>query len=415
MPLGRLAGMERAKIEERLHALYERIKELEGIIADESLVKGIIKDELNEIKRKFSDERRTEIVADEDEIIPEDLIERHKCVVTLTHTGYIKRLPADTYSAQRRGGKGVIGMTTKDEDAVEMVIASHSHSDLMMFTNLGRVHTIRCYRVPEASRTARGSHTVNLLELGDGEKVTAMVPVAKYDPDMYLTLVTKLGEVRRTSLSEFENQRKGGKIAFNLEEGDELLFARLTSDGDELLVACDTGRAVRFRLDSLALRSRSAGGVRAIMLDEGECVAGAVVVRDDCALMTVTENGFGKRTRFEEFPTKGRGGKGMIVHGINDKTGKLAGLASVHEDDDVMMITADGNVIRFAVSDVSMIGRSAAGVRVMRTGDDRIVNFAVLTPDEDTQGEPEIAEPASADTEAVTVEVGDAFDDIEGE
>nr|MBQ4319018.1 DNA gyrase subunit A [Clostridia bacterium] len=226
MPLGRLAGMERAKIEERLHALYERIKELEQIIADETLVKGIIRDELAEIRRRFADERRTEIVADEDEIIPEDLIERHKCVVTLTHTGYIKRLPADTYSAQRRGGKGVIGMATKDEDAVEKVIASHSHSDLLMFTNLGRVHTIRCYRIPEASRTARGSHTVNLLELGDGEKVTAMIPVAKYDADMCLTLVTKLGEVRRTSLSEFENQRKGGKIAFNLEDGDELLFAR---------------------------------------------------------------------------------------------------------------------------------------------------------------------------------------------
>ncbi len=404
MPLGRLAGMERAKIDDRLHALYEKIKELELIIADESLLKGIIRDELAEIRRRFADERRTEIVPAEDELVPEDLIERHRCVLTLTHTGYIKRLPADTYSAQRRGGKGVIGMATKDEDAVEKVLAAHSHSDILMFTNLGRVHTIKCYRIPEASRTSRGSHTINLLDLTEGEKVTAMISVTKYDEGI-LTLVTKHGEVRRTALSEFEYQRKGGKIAFNLEDGDELLFARITSDGDELLVASDTGRAVRFALDTVTLRSRSAGGVRAIMLDEGESVAGAAVVRDGEYLMSVTENGFGKRTSFDEFPTKGRGGKGMIAHGINEKTGRLAGLAPVHEDDDVMLITADGNVIRFAVSDVSIFGRPASGVRVMRTGEDTVVNFAVLTPEADDQPEPE--------PDVEPIEIGDAFEDEE--
>jgi len=407
MPLGRLAGMERAKIDERLAALYEKIKELEAVIADESKVKGIIKDELAEIRKRYADERRTEIVAFEDEIIPEDLIERESCVLTLTRTGYIKRLPADTYSAQRRGGKGVIGMATKDEDAVEKVIAAHSHSDVLMFTNRGRVHTIKCYRIPESSRTARGSHTINLLDIEEGETVTAMIPVANYDADdLCLTLVTRNGEVRRTSIREFENQRKGGKIAFNLEEGDELLFARLTKPGDELLVASDAGRGVRFALDNVTLRSRSAGGVKAIELSEGEHAAGAVVVREGAALLTVTENGFGKRTDFGEFPTKGRGGKGMITHGINERTGKLAAMAAVSEDDDIMVITAEGNVIRCAVNEISKLGRAASGVKVMRTGEDKVVNFAVLTPDEDEQGEPE-----SSDTETVEVEIGDAFDD----
>ena len=248
MPLGRLAGMERDKIEERLAVLYASIRELEAILADESKVKGIIRDELLDIKRRFSDERRTELCAAENEIIPEDLIERHRCVVTLTRTGYIKRLPADTYSAQKRGGKGVMGMATKEEDAVEKVLAVNSHSDILMFTDRGRVFTMKCYRIPEASRTARGSHTVNLLELADGEKVTAMVECTAYD-DRCLTLVTRLGEIRRTPLVEFERQRKGGKVAFNLEEGDELIFARITEEGDELIVACDTGRAVRFALD----------------------------------------------------------------------------------------------------------------------------------------------------------------------
>ena len=389
MTLGRLSGMERDKIEDRLSKLAEQVKDLTAILGDPARVNQIIKDDMLEIKRKYGDERRTEIQPMEDEIILEDLIDRHTCVITMTHSGYIKRQNSDTYSAQRRGGKGIIGMTTKEEDFVEQVIAVDTHSHLMLFTNAGKVYTIKAYRVPEAGRTAKGTNIVNLLEMGEDEKITAMISVPSFDENEYLLFVTKNGTVKRTSLAEFAIQRKGGKIALSLDEGDELVYVRHTSGSDHVIIATREGNAIRFDEQDARPMGRTARGVRGIRLDEGDCVAGVTLVDDSMTLCTITERGFGKRTKFEEFTCHNRGGKGVICHNISDKTGALAGIATVSEDDDLMMITSSGTMIRVNAGDLSQYGRSAAGVIVMRLDEDSyVVNLAKV----EKQDEEESAE-----------------------
>ncbi len=377
MTLGKLTGMERQKIEEELHRLHALIVELEAILADINKVKQIIKDEMTDIKNRYSDPRRTEIVPVEDEIILEDLIERHACVITLTHAGYVKRLPADTYAAQHRGGRGVIGMATKEEDFIEKVIAVDSHSYLMLFTNTGKVHMRKAYQIPEASRTSKGSNLVNILELAPDEKVTAVISVPAFSETDYLTMVTKQGVIKRTLLSEYEYQRRGGKIALSLDEGDELLFVALTQGDKDLILATGDGNAVRFSECNVRAMGRTARGVRGISLREGDEVKGVAVVEDGKSLITITENGFGKRTDFEDFRVmKNRGGYGVICHNISEKTGRLAGIAAVDETDDLMMITNSGTVIRTPVSDIPTYSRGAGGVIVMRLGEGQsIVNF----------------------------------------
>lgn len=377
MTLGKLTGMERQKIEEELHRLHALIVELEAILADINKVKQIIKDEMTDIKNRYSDPRRTEIVPVEDEIILEDLIERHACVITLTHAGYVKRLPADTYAAQHRGGRGVIGMATKEEDFIEKVIAVDSHSYLMLFTNTGKVHMRKAYQIPEASRTSKGSNLVNILELAPDEKVTAVISVPAFSETDYLTMVTKQGVIKRTLLSEYEYQRRGGKIALSLDEGDELLFVALTQGDKDLILATGDGNAVRFSESNVRAMGRTARGVRGISLREGDEVKGVAVVEDGKSLITITENGFGKRTDFEDFRVmKNRGGYGVICHNISEKTGRLAGIAAVDETDDLMMITNSGTVIRTPVSDIPTYSRGAGGVIVMRLGEGQsIVNF----------------------------------------
>lgn len=388
MPLGRLAGMERDKIEDRLAKLTEQVKDFIAILGDPARINGIIKDDMLEIKRKYSDARRTEIMPMEDEIILEDLIDRHTCVITMSHAGYIKRQNSDSYSAQKRGGKGIIGMTTKEEDFVEQVIAVDTHSHLMLFTNAGKVYTIKAYRVPEAGRTAKGSNIVNLLEMGEDEKITAMISVPDFDENEYLLFVTKNGTVKRTSLAEFAIQRKGGKIALSLDEGDELVYVRHTSGSDHVIIATRGGNAIRFDEQDARPMGRSARGVRGIRLEDGDCVAGVTLVDDTKMLVTVTEGGFGKRTKFDEFTCHNRGGKGVICHNISDKTGELAGIATVAEDDDLMMITSTGTMIRVNASDLSVYGRSAGGVIVMRLDEGaRVVNFAKVESDEDAEVE----------------------------
>ena len=389
MTLGRLSGMERDKIEDRLSKLAEQVKDLTAILGDPARVNQIIKDDMLEIKRKYGDERRTEIQPMEDEIILEDLIDRHTCVITMTHSGYIKRQNSDTYSAQRRGGKGIIGMTTKEEDFVEQVIAVDTHSHLMLFTNAGKVYTIKAYRVPEAGRTAKGTNIVNLLEMGEDEKITAMISVPSFDENEYLLFVTKNGTVKRTSLAEFAIQRKGGKIALSLDEGDELVYVRHTSGSDHVIIATREGNAIRFDEQDARPMGRTARGVRGLRLEEGDCVAGVTLVDDSMTLCTITERGFGKRTKFEEFTCHNRGGKGVICHNISDKTGALAGIATVSEDDDLMMITSSGTMIRVNAGDLSQYGRSAAGVIVMRLDEDSyVVNLAKV----EKQDEEESAE-----------------------
>ena len=396
MTLGKLTGMERDKIEDELARLHAIIVELEGILADPAKIAQIIKDEMNEIKRKYSDPRRTEIIAATDDIELEDLIEKHDCVITLTNAGYIKRQPADTYSAQRRGGKGIIGMTTKEDDFIEKVVGVHSHSYLMLFTSKGRVHTRKAYQIPEASRTAKGTNIVNVLELTPDEKITAMISVEGFNEGEYLTMVTKKGVIKRTLLSAYEYQRKNGKIAISLDDDDELVFVMHTTGEKEIILATRYGNAVKYSEDNVRPMGRTARGVRGIKLRGDDYVTGVAIVEEDKKLVTITENGFGKRTEFSDFRVmKNRGGYGVVCHKISDKTGQLCGIKTVAEDDDLMMITNSGTIIRTPVSDVPTYSRGAGGVIVMRLSEGQsIANFTSVPREE--------AEEAA---EAVTQEV----------
>lgn len=364
-----------------------------------------IKDELLEIRRKYADERKTELVEAQDEIILEDLIERHECVITMTHAGYVKRQPAGSYSSQRRGGKGIIGMATKEEDFIERVEVVHSHSNVMLFTNTGKVHIIKAYRIPEASRTAKGTNIVNLLDLGSDEKITALISVDGFSPEEYLLMVTKRGVTKRTSLSEFEYQRKGGKIALSLDDGDELLFVGRTFGESDLMIATKDGNAVRYPEHLINCVGRTARGVRGIKLKEGDEVAGATLVEDDKKLVTITEGGYGKRTEFSAYDAKGRGNFGVIGHKISDKTGRLCGIATVADDDDLMLITNDGTIIRTPISGIPVYGRTAGGVIVMRFDEETtIVSFtktAKAAEEEDDSDE------TDADTSAETASVSE--------
>ncbi len=378
MTLGKLTGLETQKIEDELAKLHSLIEELKAILADVNKIRDIIKTELLAIKNRYSDGRRTRIVEAEDEINLEDLIERHECVITLTHAGYIKRQPADSYAAQNRGGMGKKGLTTKEEDFVEKVAVVNSHSTLLLFTNYGKIYAKRAFLIPEASNQAKGTNVVNLIELSAGERVTSIISVEGFFEGEYLTMVTKQGVIKRTPLLEYEYQRKGGKIAINLDEGDELVFVMHTVGGSEVIISTHDGCAVRFAENNVRAMGRTARGVRGISLREGDYVNGAVVVNNDEKLVTITEKGYGKLTEFENFRLmKNRGGLGVTCHNLTDKTGKLAGIASVKCDDDIMLITDAGTIIRTHVSDINIYSRTASGVIVMRLPEDRrIVNFA---------------------------------------
>ena len=389
MTLGKLSGLERKKVEDRLAKLAVVIEELSGILADENKVKEIIKNELTEIKNKYGDERRSELVEATEEIDLEDLIERHTCVITVSHTGYIKRQRADVYSAQNRGGKGVVGMTTKEDDFVEDVIVSHSHAHLMFFTSKGRVYAKKAYRVPEAGRQAKGTNLVNIIELGEGENVTAIIPIVEFTEGEYLTMVTRRGVIKRTLLSEFAYQRKGGKIAINLDEDDELIFVKHTKGDENLIIATRDGMAVRFDEENVRSMGRTARGVRGITLSEGDSVVGVCVVDESKTLLTITEGGMGKRTSFDDFrEMKHRGGRGVTCHKIGEKTGKLASVVTVSDGDDIMLITNDGTIIRTSVDSINVYSRTAAGVIVMRLGENSLIKkVARLEPQEEIDAE----------------------------
>ena len=411
MTLGKLSGLERQKIEDRLAKLTATVEELEAILADEARVMQLVEEELLEIKRRFGDDRRTELVESVDEIDIEDLIERHTCVITVSHSGYIKRQPAATYSAQHRGGKGIIGMTTKEEDFVEDVIVAGSHNLLMMFTNRGRVYTKKVYRIPEAGRTAKGTNIANILDLTEGEHLTAVIPIDSFEGDSYLTMVTRAGVIKRTAISEFVYQRRSGKIALTLDEGDELLYVRRTDGKRDLLIATREGLAVRFSEEEVRVMGRTARGVRAIRLRGEDYVVGVSLVEEGKSLLTLTERGMGKRTDFEDFRTmKNRGGHGVTAHKLGDKTGKLAAVATVDEGDDIMIITDEGTIIRTPVAGIPVYSRTAGGVIVMRLhGEARIRTFAKLTPEEETLAEVEQVDP---NAEPVEVEVAENTTEI---
>ena len=403
MTLGRLTGMERQKIQDELDRLHALIAELEGILADSGKIRDIIKTEMLEIKNKYADERRTQIEIAEDEIDLEDLIEKHNCVITMTRAGYIKRLPADTYSAQRRGGKGITAMTTRDEDFIEKVAAVFSHSLLMFFTNKGRVQTMKAFRVPEASRTSKGSNLVNMLQLADGEKVTSMISVNEFVEGEYLTMVTRKGVIKKTLLSEYEYQRKGGKIAINLDEDDELLFVTKTDGNAQLIIATHGGSAVRFDEAQVRPMGRTARGVRGINLRDDDYVIGVAQVEEGKKLLTITENGYGKRTEYDDFRLmKHRGGFGVTCHNVTDKTGNVAGILSVDDNDDIMMITNEGIIIRTPAKDISTYSRTASGVITMRLLEGQTVaNITKVAREEDSE---EIESVEGEQSEVVTEE-----------
>ena len=394
MTLGSLAGLERLKIEEELAAKQKLIEELEGILADEGKIQAILEEELLAIKEKFSDKRRTELSSSIDDIIDEDLIDRHDCVITLTHSGYIKRAPVTTYSAQKRGGKGIIGMSTKEEDFVEDVMIVNSHSYLLLFTNTGRVYMKKAYQIPEASRTAKGTNIVNVIDMNEGEKITSVISVAGFEENEYFVMVTRHGVVKRANIKDFEYQRKGGKIAIHLDDGDELVFVKHTTGNNDVILATREGKAVRFKETEARVMGRAARGVRGIRLRGEDIVVGAAIVEDGKSLITLTEKGYGKRNDFSIYTAHSRGTMGIICQKITEKTGYLAGIAAVRENDDIMIITNDGTIIRTPVSGIPVYeGNNTAGVIIMRlSGDARIISFAAAKSEEEEEAELQTAE-----------------------
>lgn len=406
MPLGRLSGLEVDKLLEELAALHKKIEELTATLADDAKIHDIIRDDLLEVKRKFGDERRTKIEVVENEIVMEDLIERKDYVITISHEGYIKRMPVDAYAAQRRGGKGITAMNTKEEDYVENVFIANSHHYIMMFSNKGKVFVKKVYELPEASRISKGTNLVNIIELSPDEQITAYISLDSLkEENLFLTMITKNGVIKRTALELYKNIRRAGLIAINLDEDDELLYVLKTDGTSNMLLATHNGLAVYFDENDARPLGRTAHGVKAITLSPGDFVVGAVAtVKDDTrTVLTITENGLGKRTVLSEFSLHNRGGKGMKCHNLNEKTGLLTGVALVNEEDDVMLITNTGIIIRTRISEISVIGRTAAGVRVMRTGEDVLItNFTVVEKQE--QAEEEAISGETAETTDVAAE-----------
>ncbi len=410
MPLGRLSGLEIDKILAELDAIHAKIKELTEILESETGVIDIVRDEMLDIKKKFGDERRTAIEEVENEILIEDLIERKDCVVTISHAGYIKRLPVDEYNAQRRGGRGITTMKTKEEDFVQSVIIANTHNYLMLFTNKGRVFMKKCYEIPEASKNAKGTNLVNIIELTQDEKVTAYLSIEDFKASPYLTMITKNGIIKRTLLESYKNIRRSGLIAINLDEGDELLHVLRTDGNSDVLLATHKGFAVHFDETSARTLGRTARGVKAINLSEGDLVVGAVALDkdDERHILFISESGYGKRSRISDFPIHNRGGKGVTCHKTSDKLGMLAGIQAVSEDDDVMLITNTGMIIRTRVNEISVYSRTAAGVRVMRIGEDmKIVSFTRVDKQEEaenTEGEENVQAEGAENTEVAETE-----------
>ena len=377
MPLGRLTGLERQKLEDELAALALKIADLEDILANESRLLGIIKEEALAVRKKFGDERRTEIAAISGEVDIEDLIPREECVLTLTNFGYVKRQKMDTYHIQRRGGRGIAGMTRREEDVATEMFVINSHDYVMFFTNLGRVYRLKCYEIPEGSRTSKGMNIANLLPLAADERVTSMVRVPEFDEESYLVMVTCNGIIKRTALSAYDTARKGGVIAIDLDEGDELTWVRRTDGSDQLLVATRKGMAIRFRETDVRAMGRTARGVKAITLRDGDSVAGMSTIRENGLVLTVSETGYGRLSPIDDYRVQSRGGKGLTNYHV-DKYGDVAAIKVVDLDDDVIIISSDGVIIRIQASSIRVCARPSKGVRVMRVDgvESRVVTLA---------------------------------------
>ena len=384
MRLKTLSGLQREKIEEEYEQLMALIKHLREILSSEKLVFDIIKEELIEIRDKFGDERKTKIVAAEGEIDIEDLIKEEQTVITLTHFGYIKRLPIDTYRSQRRGGKGITGMTTREDDFVKQIFTASTHDTILFFTNKGKLYKLRGYEVPEAGRTAKGTAIVNLLSLDPGEKVSAVIPIQNFAEGKYLLMATKHGLIKKTALSEYNSARKTGLQGITLKQDDELIEVRLTDGQDNVVLVTKKGLCITFDEKDVRPMGRVSQGVIGIRLNDDDEVIGmeSVISEEKATLLAITENGFGKRTELDEYRVQNRGGKGVITYKITPKTGEIVGVRIARENDDVMLVTDTGTIIRLNVKDVSILGRSTQGVTLMRTSDGgKVVSIETLTPD----------------------------------
>lgn len=382
MRLKRLTALEREKIEEEYEELLKKIEYYKKVLSDEKLVLSIIKEEILQIKAKFGDKRRTQITHDEGDLDIEDLIAEEEVVITQTYLGYVKRMPLSIYRSQRRGGRGVTGITTLDEDFVEHIFIGTTHHVVMFFTNQGNMYKLKAYEIPEAGRTARGTAIVNLIPLKAGERVNGMITIRDFDEARYLIFVTKNGTVKKTLLSEYESSRKTGLIAVSLREDDELIGVRLVDSNDEIILGTNFGMSIRFSVNDVSAVGRTAYGVKGINLGSGDNVVSMDIVRQGVDVLVVTEQGFGKRTDEKEFRLQTRGGKGVILQKITDKTGPVAGLRVVGENDEIMLCTASGIMIRMLASDISKMSRNTRGVTLIKLEkDDKISSMAVVTED----------------------------------
>lgn len=392
MQLGALTGLDRQKLEDELTALLAKIADLKDILSNGDRLLAIVKDEALEVKKKFNDERRTEIAAISGEVDIEDLIPEEECVLTLTNFGYVKRQKTDTYRTQRRGGRGVSGMTRREEDVATEMFVINSHDYVMFFSDLGRVYRLKCYEVPEGSRTSKGMNIANLLPISPDERVTSMIRVPQFDADSYLVMVTRNGIIKRTPLAAYNTTRKGGVIGIDLDEGDELCWVRLTNGSDELMVATKKGMAIRFRETDVRAMGRTARGVKALTLREGDCVVGMSILREGGLVLTVSETGYGRLSSIDDYRIQSRGGKGLTNYHV-EKYGDVAAIKVVDLDDDIILIASDGVIIRIRANSIRECARPSKGVRVMRlTEGSRVVTLARTAHEEDEDEADELPE-----------------------
>lgn len=388
MRLGQLTGLERQKITDELYGLLTKISDFEDILADVNRVYAIIMEDLNNIRKKFSDKRRTDIESVSGEVDIEDLIPEEECVVTLTNNGYIKRMPVTEYKTQRRGGRGITGMKQREEDFVEEMFICGSHDNILFISNKGTMYKLKCYEIPDGSKASRGFNLINLLPLTEGEKIAAMIRATDFSDENYITMVTKNGKIKRTNLSLYKNVRKNGLIAIGLDEGDEIAGVRMTDGSEQIFVATRNGMAIRLEEDKIRALSRSAHGVKAIKLREGDYVVGMAKIRPNAALLTVTDNGYGKRTEVESYRIQNRGGYGLTNYKVDDIRGHVCGIKIVDETDDIILVSSDGIIIRILASDIRIMGRIAKGVRVMRVNSGaKVVAFTRAEHDDNAETE----------------------------
>ena len=391
MRLARLSGLEREKVEKEYNEIKALIEHLTKVLGDEQMVLDIIKEEIIQIKDKFGDVRRTSIEPAIDDIDIEDLIEEEDNVITMTHQGYIKRLAADTYRSQKRGGKGIIGMQTKEEDFVSSMFVSSTHAHIMFFTNTGRMYRIKAYEIPEASRTAKGTPIVNILALEKGERISAVIPLKEYEEGKHLIMCTKAGVIKKTDIMEYENAPKGGKIAIRLDEGDELIRVALTEGTNDIFIGSYLGKIIRFNENDVRDMGRVSRGVRAINLAANDYVVGMCISSGEGKLLTISENGYGKKTELSEYKCQTRGGKGTTNYNISDATGNVIGIDIVTPEDDVILITSEGIIIRMDAEDISTYGRVTKGVRLMRLAEGVKILSGASVKKEDSENEEETA------------------------